>query len=91
MALLWHGRGMARTRVSTTVDDELLQRARSLAGYTNDATLLDGALRAFVEQRRAAEIDAAYVAAYEKHPIDEPDDWGDLASWNDAAWRAGAT
>jgi hypothetical protein len=31
-----------------------------------------------------AEIDAAY-AAYDTHPIDEPDEWGDLASFRDAA------
>jgi hypothetical protein len=33
---------------------------------------------------RAAEIDAAY-AAYEERPLDEPDEWGDLASFRDAA------
>ncbi len=34
--------------------------------------------------RRAAEIDAAY-AAYDAHPLDEPDEWGDLASFREAA------
>jgi hypothetical protein len=33
---------------------------------------------------RSAEIDAAY-AAYDDHPIDEPDEWGDLASFRTAA------
>jgi hypothetical protein len=35
-------------------------------------------------QRRAAEIDASY-AAYAAHPIEEPDEWGDLASFRAAA------
>jgi hypothetical protein len=30
------------------------------------------------------EIDAAY-ASYDEHPLDEPDAWGDLASFRDAA------
>lgn len=31
----------------------------------------------------SAEIDAAY-AAYDEQPLDEPDAWGDLASWRAA-------
>jgi hypothetical protein len=34
--------------------------------------------------RRSTEIDASY-AAYEDHPLDEPDEWGDLASFRRAA------
>jgi hypothetical protein len=34
---------------------------------------------------RAAEIDHADAVAYRAHPIDEPDEWGDLASFPDAA------
>ena len=30
-------------------------------------------------QNRKTAIDAAYEA-YDRHPLDEPDDWGDLAS-----------
>jgi hypothetical protein len=30
------------------------------------------------------EIDAAY-AAYDMHPLNEPDEWGDLASFRAAA------
>jgi hypothetical protein len=37
-----------------------------------------------VARRRAAEFDAAY-AAYEAHPLDEADEWGDLASFRAAA------
>ena len=75
---------MPRTRVSTTVDDELLGEARRLGRWANDATLLDAALIALVAQHRAAEIDAAY-RAYDDHPLDEPDEWGDLATFRAAA------
>jgi hypothetical protein len=37
-------------------------------------------------RQRAAEIDAAY-AAYAVHPLDEHDEWGDLASFREAAGR----
>lgn len=77
---------MPRTRVSTTVDDELLQQARELRGV-NDAALLDEALLALLAQHRSAEIDAAY-SAYDDHPLDEDDEWGDLASFGDAAERS---
>jgi hypothetical protein len=50
----------------------------------NDAALLDAALKALVARYRAVEIDAAY-AAYDERPLDEPDEWGDLASFRDAA------
>jgi post-segregation antitoxin (ccd killing protein) len=75
---------MARTRVSTTVDEELLARARGLRDGVTDSVLLDEALAALVARHRAAEIDAAY-AAYEAHPLDESDEWGDLASFRAAA------
>lgn len=75
---------MPRVRVSTTVDGDLLARARGLRGDTSDAALLDEALAALLARHRAAEIDAAY-AAYDKHPLDEPDEWGDLASFREAA------
>ncbi len=39
---------------------------------------------AMLARDRAAELDASY-AAYDEHPIDEPDDWGDLASFHEAA------
>lgn len=49
-----------------------------------DSVLFDAALGALVERHRSAEIDAAY-AAYDSYPMDEPDEWGDLASFRDAA------
>ncbi len=75
---------MARVRVSTTVDEELITEARRLRADLNDATLLDEALEALLTRHRATEIDAAY-AAYDRHPLEEPDDWGDLASFRRAA------
>jgi hypothetical protein len=78
--------GISRVRVSTTVDENLLAAARGLRSGTTDAALLDEALKAYLAQHRAAEIDAAY-AAYDEHPIDEPDEWGDLASFLGAARR----
>ena len=84
MLNLWHVCGMARVRVSTTVDEGLLEEARRLRAGSNDAVLLDEALGALVAQHRRAQIDADY-AAYEAIPIDEPDEWGDLASFREAA------
>lgn len=84
MPRMCHNRGMARTRISTTVDAELLADARRACSGSNDAVLVDEALRALVARHRAAEVDASYLA-YDEHPIDEPDDWGDLASFRRAA------
>ena len=75
---------MARTRVSTTVDEHLLASARQLRSQLTDAALLDEALGALLGRHRSAQIDAAY-AAYDEHPLDEPDAWGDLASFREAA------
>ncbi|HWY89753.1 MAG TPA: hypothetical protein VNY31_03705 [Solirubrobacteraceae bacterium] len=49
-----------------------------------DAALLDQALAALIDRHRAAQIDAAY-AIYDEHPLEEPDAWGDLASFREAA------
>jgi surface antigen len=84
VAELWHNSGMARARVSTTVDEELLTSARRALAPMTDAAVLDAALAALLDRRRAAEIDATYVA-YEQHPIEKPDAWGDLASFRVAA------
>jgi post-segregation antitoxin (ccd killing protein) len=75
---------MARVRVSTTVDEQLLSEARSVRSSLQDSALLDEALAALLARHRAAEFDAAY-AAYDAHPLDEPDEWGDLASFRTAA------
>lgn len=75
---------MARTRVSTTVDEALLAEARRVRSDSTDAALLDAALEALLARERAVEIDAAY-RAYDERPIDTEDDWGDLASFREAA------
>lgn len=75
---------MSRVRISTTVDEDLLSQARGLHNGATDATVLDEALRALLSRYRGAEIDASY-SAYDEHPIDEPDEWGDLASFHAAA------
>jgi hypothetical protein len=70
--------------VSTTVDEQLLAHARGLRAGLTDAALIDEALAALLARHRAAEIDASYLA-YDEHPIDEPDEWGDLASFRSRA------
>ncbi len=51
-----------------------------------DAALIDEALAALLARHRAAEVDAGY-AAYDVHPLEEADAWGDLASFRRAAGR----
>lgn len=63
---------------------DLLNDARRLRSGVTDAALIDAALEAFLARHRAAEVDAGY-AAYDEHPLDEPDEWGDLASFRQAA------
>lgn len=75
---------MARIRLSTTVDGDLLAQARAQCGGSTDAALIDAALSALLARHRSARIDAAY-AAYDAHPPEEPDAWGDLASFRRAA------
>jgi hypothetical protein len=84
IAPAWHIHAMARTRVSTTVDDGLLAEAREVTAATSDAALLDQALAALLAQHRRAEVDVAYTV-YDERPLDEPDEWGDLASFRAAA------
>ena len=84
LGVAWHTCAMARTRVSTTVDADLLAGARRVRSGITDAALIDEALGALLVRHRAAEVDASY-AAYDKHPLDEPDEWGDLASFRQAA------
>jgi hypothetical protein len=76
---------MARIRVSTTVDEGLLRAARAAHEGATDSSLLEAALRALLTEHERSEIDAAYTDAYARQPLDQPDEWGDLATW-----RAGA-
>lgn len=75
---------MNRIRLSTTVDARLLSSARTARSGLTDAALIDEALAALLFRHRSAEIDESY-AAYDERPPDEPDEWGDLASWRRAA------
>jgi hypothetical protein len=78
---------MVRARVSTTVDADLLRAARALRSNASDASMIEEALRALLTRHRSSEIDASY-AAYDEHPLDAPDAWGDLASFREAAARS---
>ncbi len=84
MGGLCHNHGMSRTRLSTTVDAGLLDGARRVRWGITDAALIDDALGALLARHRATEVDASYVA-YDEHPLDEQDEWGDLASFREAA------
>lgn len=64
------------------MDAQLLESAREASGKP-DSALVDEALAAFLASHRAAEVNASY-AAYDAHPLDEPDEWGDLASFRRA-------
>lgn len=66
------------------MDANLLGSARKARSGITDAALIDEALGALLARHRSAEVDASY-AAYDEHPIDEPDEWGELASWRRAA------
>jgi hypothetical protein len=74
---------MARIRLSTTVDATLLSDARKVRAGTSNAAVVDEALAALLARHRAGEVDAAY-AGYDEHPLEEPDEWGDLASFRRA-------
>lgn len=88
MACQWHDGGMSRTRISTTVSTERIDRARQLAPWGSDAELIDAALAALLRQHRATEIDKAYIQRYAEKPADEPDEWGDISSFREAAARS---
>lgn len=81
---MWYKCGMARTRISTTVDEDLLAGARRARPGLADSALVDEALAALLARTRAVEIDAAY-AAYDRYPLDAADEWGDLSSFRTAA------
>jgi hypothetical protein len=75
---------MARVRISTTADAQLLAAARESRSGLTDSALIDEALDALLARNRAVEIDAAY-AACDRFPLDAGDEWGDLASFRAAA------
>ncbi|MDO5504578.1 MAG: hypothetical protein Q4G67_15550 [Actinomycetia bacterium] len=76
---------MTRVRISTTVDDNLVSRARIAHGPGTDASLIEAALQALLRDHRAAEIDDAYARVYARGTEPATDDWGDLETFLDAA------
>lgn len=66
------------------MDAQLLGSARSVRSGITDAALIDEALKALLARYRSAVLDASYTA-YDEHPTDEADEWGDLATWRRAA------
>jgi len=70
--------------VNATVDSELLAEARRLCDGLDDGALIDAALAALKDCHRGADVDSTY-AAYDAQPINQPDAWGDLASFREAA------
>lgn len=79
---------MARVRISTTVRDDLLARAREVHGGATDASVVEAALEALLREHRAADFDRRYAEAYQTHPEGRDDDWGDLEVFLDAAARS---
>jgi len=75
---------MTRVRLSTTVDEQLLEDARRALEGKPDSIVIDDALAALLARHRSAKVDAAY-AAYDEHPLTEQDEWGDLATFRQAA------
>ena len=75
---------MARIRLSTTVDEQLLEGARQALEGKPDSIVIDNALAALLARHRSAQVDAAY-SVYDEHPLDEEDEWGDLAAFREAA------
>lgn len=72
---------LGRTASHVVLDADLLDRARKASGKRGSA-LIDRALAALVARHRGAEVDASY-SAY-AHPLEEPDEWGDLPSFRGA-------
>lgn len=70
--------------MSTTVDSDLLANARSVRLGATDSSLVEEALSALLARHRSMEVDRSY-AAYDEHPLSEPDEWGDLESFRRAA------
>lgn len=68
---------------SITVDHDSSARRTPLV-TADDAALSGEQHDALASGRGASDRDAAY-AAYDEHPLDEPDEWGVLASFREAA------
>ncbi len=69
------------------MNEGLLAAARRARADLSDAALLDEALESLLARHRSTEYDAAY-AAYDEVPHHQEDEWGDLASFREAAARS---
>lgn len=76
---------MARVRLSTTVDRDLLAHAREVSAGSTDASLVEAALEALLREHHNSRIDEQYAQAYQQVPVQSPDAWGDLAAFLDEA------
>ena len=52
---------MTRVRLSTTVDEQLLEDARRVHEGKPDSIVIDDALAALLARHRSAQVDAAYA------------------------------
>ncbi len=66
--------------ISTTVDDDLLGRARSPKPTLSDSELIEAALRALSGRVREARIHTVN-SSFDESPIESFGEWGDLASF----------
>jgi hypothetical protein len=78
-----HDGTVDRVRINTSVDRALLERARRARPGVSDAELIDEALTMLPGRDDVNDLDWAYARAYAAHPLDEPDEWGNLASFRD--------
>jgi hypothetical protein len=93
------GPGDGEGQMSATVVAHLCHDANAREHYRRSGTasegkeglqgkdrlaLIDEALQALLARHRSAEVDGRYKA-YDEHPLEEPEEWGDLASFREAA------
>jgi hypothetical protein len=64
-----------------------LQKETKACKAKTDSALIDEALQALLARHRSVEVDGGYKA-YDEHPLEEPDEWGDLASFREAAAKS---
>ena len=78
--------------VATATNDEVFDLVLHVASTKTDLPDIARRLQrlhrpapeALLSRHGAADLDASYVA-YDEHPVDEPDEWGDLASFREAS------
>lgn len=78
---------MAKVRISTTVDASLLDQARACCEGARDSSVLEAALEALIARHRGAAFDRRIDAAYRELSFDQPDQWGDMGTFLEAATR----